>query len=74
MSITDDWMNSKKKTYWKIREANDTSSAEGSYCWVLFFTKEVEGVWETGVCGSECECKQEIKEAIDIRLKSLDLL
>jgi len=74
MSITDDWMSSKKKTYWKIWEANDTSYAEGSYCWVLFFTEELEGSWETGVCGSKKECEGEIKQSINIRLISLDLL
>ena len=77
MNLIDEWMKSKKKTYWKVWECNDTSYVEGSYCWVLFFTEETEGMnatYETGVSGSEEECKKEIKEAIGVRIKNLDLL
>ena len=77
MNLIDEWMKSKKKTYWKVWECNDTSYVEGSYCWVLFFTEETEGMnadWEQGVSGSEQECKKEIKEAIGVRLTNLNLL
>ena len=74
MNLIDEWMKSKKKTYWKVWECNDTSYEEGSYCWVLFFTEEIEGYYETGVSGSEESCKKEIKEAIGVRLTNLNLL
>ncbi len=73
MSLVDQWMNSKKKTYWKCWECTGTDYTPGTWQWVLFYTEDDENpkaAYESGLCGSEAECKKEIKETIAIRIKN----
>ncbi len=77
MNLVDEWMESKKKTYWKIWKADSGDYSEGTYQWVLFYTEEIEGVnstYEVGLSGSKKECEEEIRKAIRIRLETLNLL
>ena len=77
MSLVDQWMNSKKKTYWKAWESKSNDYVEGSWNWVLFWTDEEEkptATYESGLAGSEQECKEEIRNAIEARLRSNSLL
>ena len=73
MSLVDQWMNSKKKTYWKCWECTGTDYTPGPWQWVLFYTEDDENpkaAYESGLCGSEDECKKEIKETIAVRIKN----
>ena len=67
----------KKKTYWKTWESKSPDYVEGSWNWVLFWTDEEEkptATYESGLAGSEQECKEEIRNAIEARLRSNSLL
>ena len=75
MNSIETWMNSKKKTYWRIWETNSTDYTEGSYQWVLFFTDdEYDTSYQSGICGSEDECISEIKWVIGNYLKHQHML
>jgi len=75
MTLIDEWMESKKKTYWRIWESTTTDYPNGTYNWVLFFTEDDhDSTYESGLGCSEEECRNEIKWAISTRLKSKNLL
>ena len=75
MNLVEEWMASKKKTYWRIWEAKDADFVEGTYQWVLFFTDdEYNTPYHSGIGGSEEECKKEIEWVVASRLESEDLL
>ena len=69
-------MNSKKRTYWKVWELNDTDYEQGTYCWVLFFTGEdfYNTPYHNGIAGSEEECMKEIKWLVATKLTEEGLL
>ena len=73
MSLVEQWMNSKKKTYWKCWECTGTDYTPGTWQWVLFYTEDDDNpkaAYDSGLCGSEDECKKEIKETIETRIKN----
>ena len=73
MSLVDQWMNSKSKTYWRCWEVKGTDYIPGTWQWILFYTQEdgkPKGSYESGLCGSEEECKETIRETIEIKIKN----
>ena len=73
MSLVEQWMNSKSKTYWRCWECVGTDYAPGTWQWVLFYTEDdnnPKATYDSGLCGSEDECKKEIKETIAHRIKN----
>ena len=73
MTLVDEWMNSKKKTYWRCWEVKGTDYTPGTWQWVLFYTEDdnnPKAAYDSGLCGSEDECKKEIKETIANRIKN----
>ena len=73
--LVNEWFNSKKKTYWKAWECNDTNHPEGTWSWVLFFTSaDLDPTYHYGIAGSESEAHSEIKWAIESYLDRRDML
>jgi len=73
VTLVDEWMNSKKKTYWRCWEVKGTDYTPGTWQWVLFYTEDdnnPKAAYDSGLCGSEDECKKEIKETIANRIKN----
>lgn len=56
------WMESKKKTHWRVWES------QGKYSWVLFFTEDMVTYYH-GTEESEAKCLDEIKWAIGSHIK-----
>ena len=75
MELVEQWMNDKNKTYWNCWQCLNGDYTEGTWSWVLFWTAdEVDTTYESGLAGSEIECKLCIKEEIIRRLKKEGLL
>ena len=77
MTLVDEWMGSKKKTYWKMWESKSLDYIEGTWNWVLFYTDDeddIKATYDSGIAGSEAECLREIKEAITVRLRNFGML
>ena len=77
MSLVEQWMNSKKKTYWKCWESKSLDYVEGTWNWVLFYTDDeddIKATYDSGIAGSEAECVEEIEKAITIRLRNFGML
>ena len=73
MSLVNQWMNSKNKTYWKCWECEGTDYTPGTWQWILFYTDDeddIKATYDSGLCGSEAECQEAIKETIEIRIKN----
>ena len=77
MSLVDEWMGSKKKTYWKTWKSKSLDYVEGTWNWVLFYTDDDDNpkaTYDSGIAGSEDECRTMIRECIEHRLRSEKLL
>ena len=57
------WMDSKKKTYWKV-----WPTKENKYAWVLFFSEDT-GNYHTGTEDTIDQCHIEIQWAIASHIK-----
>ena len=77
MNLVDEWMFSKKKTYWKFWASKSLDYVEGTWNWVLFYTEDdgnPKATYDSGIAGSEEECKTMIRECIETRLRNENLL
>jgi len=75
MNLVDTWIESKKKTYWKIWESSNTDFTEGTYNWVLFFVEdEYDTSYHSGIAGSENECIDQMKQVVSAHLIHQNLL
>lgn len=77
MTLIEEWMNSKKKTYWRVWECTTTDYEEGTWQWVLFWMDENDErktAYEYGLGLTPDDCETAIKETIQVRLRNLNLL